>query len=92
MIVGNVVDNINNPVVINVALQLALSVIWILTGLWIRHCINEDGETTYSSAIMYLANLGELTSAGIILINILQVYNWTSHKMICTAMSCYFGV
>ena len=91
MLTGNIIDNIITPKGLAVGLQISLGVIWILTGLWIRESIRVDGETTYSPLIIYLANFGELASAGVILINILQIYNWTSHKMICTMMSVYFG-
>jgi hypothetical protein len=91
LLTGNIIDNISTPQGLAVGMQIVLGLIWILTGLWIRESIRMDGETTYSSLIIYLANFGELASSGVILINILQIYNWTSHKMICTMMSVYFG-
>jgi len=38
-----------------------------------------------------LANLAEIISGGVILISILQIYNWFSYNHICSLLALYFS-
>jgi hypothetical protein len=41
--------------------------------------------------LFYYVNLGQISASCVILTSVLQVYNWFSHKSICTMMALFFS-
>lgn len=70
---------------------MALAVIWVLTAVWIKVNKYKTDQKPDDSIIFYLMNSAQLASTGIILISILQIYNWFSDRSICTMMSIYIS-
>lgn len=88
---GNSIDNIENPKLLSIFSLLSLSIIWFLTAAWVDDALNEATGLPPSVIIVYLANAAQVVSTGVILVSIMQIYNWFSHKSICTMMSIFFG-
>ena len=86
---GNLIDNLEDPKTLAVVSQLSLSITWIVTGV-LRSIIDNTHDRNYL-LYFYWRNLGSLFSTGVVLVNILQIYNWFSHKQICTIMSLFLS-
>ena len=90
LVAGNIVDNISTPKILAIILQLSLSFTWISTGfvLYIvaidgHHCPKDFHST-------HIGTLSQVCASGIVLINILQVYNWASKRYIQLLLIIYF--
>ena len=88
---GNSIDNMENPKLLSVFSQAFLALIWILTAVWVNGVQSNPNDPPPSIIIVYLANAAQVISTGVILVSIIQIYNWFSHKSICTMMSIFFG-
>ena len=55
---------------------------------------NEPGKLPDEDEIIYmfikLTSTSQILAAGLVLVNILQVYNWFTRKHICTMLALYF--
>lgn len=83
LIFGNLIDNISTPKYLAIGIQFSIAVIWITTGLMVAYIIqreDEPGKLPDKDDIFYmfvrLAGSCQILAAGLVLINILQVYNW----------------
>ena len=87
MLAGNIVDNIGNPYRLMVGLSFLQAIFWIMSGFYLD-VINPDCsiENKYP-----MGGLSEIISSAIVLIDILQLYNWFSQKYIQAVLILYFA-
>ena len=87
LIVGNVVDNVATPRTLVIVLQLGLAFCWFINGWELEIALKEESCNEFKDAN---GDLAELFSAGVILTNTIQVYNWFSRKYIQIILIGYF--
>lgn len=75
LIVGNLIDNIPTPKYFVIALQFILGISWICHGLLKEYVSKITTDNNFGVLAQFIAG-------GIILTNILQVYNWFGKKHI----------
>ena len=76
LIFSSLIDNMTTPKLISISLQILLALTWICLGLNNWNFIYKDKSADIVYLLHPLEDLAQILSAGIILINILQVYNW----------------
>lgn len=89
LLISSIVDNMNTPKSVAIGLQIGLALTWACLGLnndFIYSTKQKDSEYLLHP----LEDLAQIFSAGIIIVNILQVYNWFMQKYITTMLGCYF--
>lgn len=80
LMVGNIIDNLHHLKWLAVSGELALGLIWIAQGFIFS-------ETTHSS----LLYTGQMVGTYTIVINILQIYNWFSHRQLCRVLAIFLS-
>ena len=66
-----------------------------MTGVYLKseltYVLNHQGYgSNTQNNLIYLAIFAQITSAGVILTSILQIYNWFSYKNIITVVAVFF--
>ena len=79
IVVGNIIDNVSNPKYLLIFLQVSLSFTWVIDGLQIQYAIGHHCKFFENN---YIGASAQLIAAGVVLIYILQVYNWFSKRYI----------
>ena len=95
LLFGNIIDNSPTPKLMAILLQFSLAIVWTATGLLVNYIVSqEDLQGKLPDLVSYMMvkimSLAQVLAAGLILINILQVYNWFTTKHICTMLALYF--
>ena len=90
LVIGNVIDNMSYVKPLVVFLDFFLAICWLNTGLRIYkslhiygHC---DGSVLHSIGI-----LDQIPSSGLMLISIIQVYNWFQNEVVGLALIYYYS-
>ena len=87
MIVGNLVDNIGNPKRLMVGLSFSLAFFWLSLGVYLSVI---DPNCSLQNSYP-LGGVGEILSSSIVLIDILQLYNWFGKKHVQLVLLTYFA-
>ena len=91
---SNSIDNMPTPKKLAIGLQITLAIVWFGLGIQVTYFIDarEAGKDPTDQAYLLhpLENLSQIVAAGILIINILQVYNWFNQKYISTMVGFYF--
>ena len=99
LLFGNIVDNSATPKIMVISIQIILALVWILTGGLVSYIMTQEGidgssEVELPPLVSYMMvkmmSLAQIFAAGLVLINILQVYNWFTTRHICTMLALYF--
>ena len=90
LVVGNIVDNISTPKNFAIILQVSLSISWICTGFMLYFVAIDGHRCPKNFHTIHIGALSQICASGIILINILQVYNWASKRYIQLLLIIYF--
>lgn len=90
LIFSSAIDNMKTPKLVAVCLQIFLALTWVCLGLNNSDIIYKEKSEDIVYLLHPLEDLAQILSAGIIIINILQVYNWFMQKYITTMIGLYF--
>lgn len=96
LLYGNIIDNIRSPKYFSCATLAILGVLWLFTGGYLKMSItfyktHTLDENKSNQPLLLLSNLANIFSAGVILISIVQIYNWTSLGHISTILAIFFS-
>ena len=80
LLVGNILDNIPNPKTLALTLQILVAFAWILTGIHVTYALKKNCDSALF--IGSIEMISEIFASGVVLINIVQVYNWFSKRYI----------
>ena len=97
MIFGNIVDNVSQPRLLAIVIEIGLAIIWIFVGADVYMIMNTEltkaEVVIYEDALMmgFFHNLevAQFVASGIVIINILQISNWFTQKHINKMLALY---
>jgi hypothetical protein len=80
IIAGNIIDNVATPKTLAIFLQIWLGFSWMNTGWWVQSALAKNDKCAVLQSWTGLSP--QILGAGLVLINILQVYNWFNKRYI----------